>query len=972
MVSVKREYRPSSLEWLERRDLLAAHLLHDINPSPEIIAPANLHAVGDSLFFSAQKGLWKTDSVSEETSFLADVDIPNWSQFSSLGDKLLFAGGDFAHGVEVWVSDGSTDGTRRLVDIAAGPANGLSGSNSDMFVPVGDEVFFVARSGDPSLWKTDGTQAGTTLVKEFSAPFASTMLALNDVFYFVVGDSLMKSDGTSAGTVELATHDRPQIHAATSEHVYFSTGGGTEEGALWRTDGTAEGTIQLRENVKSVDGLAFEDSFVYEPNESTELWQSDGTAEGTRLMRDLGDVPAVLMASANGHVLIGKKRPASPPINLPAFGVAPIATELVSYNPTTDEEQILATDLTWYSRLEVTSLGELAYFRNGGAIWQTDGTTEGTFALPEGVDPRRVSINGKQFFVDEAGLNVSSGQPDAGRTLPINTGQTMDSMRNPLFVRAPEFQEVGDTILFTGNQGLWETDGTERGTSQVMAWDSPVTLAASPFHDQALLLVSESLGSFDFPMGKSELWASDGTADGTVRIAGSDQPLIAIAQLDDYVYFRDAADLLWQLDTQLNFKRIPWYEGPGRYQIHRLGEQTIFATSVPDCDEAGCDFFIEIRKAAGDAEQAELISRIGPSRRQGLLEPMVPIGDALAFIAETDKLGAEIWLTDGTEAGTRVAFETIEGTTAGGHKSTNPKHLQSFSGGLLFETDMPGEDSQIFYTDGTEEGTREVASGWERRYGEIWLVGDGFAFSAKDPERGRELWLSDGNGTPRVVDIAPNGESSYPAILGSTNDGKLYFQADDSTHGYELWVTDGSVEGTRMVKDINNQGSSIPQAGESSVDISFLLGTATPSSRLTQMGDEFFFVATTPDSGRELWKSDGTEEGTQQVLDLQRGPRSSEPHSFHVIRDMLFFAADDDFGFEPRVYVPGENPLRGDADGDGTVGFSDFLILSSNFGKNDQSFADGDFDADGQVTFADFLVLSANFGTKRFSVPDFD
>lgn len=52
----------------------------------------------------------------------------------------------------------------------------------------------------------------------------------------------------------------------------------------------------------------------------------------------------------------------------------------------------------------------------------------------------------------------------------------------------------------------------------------------------------------------------------------------------------------------------------------------------------------------------------------------------------------------------------------------------------------------------------------------------------------------------------------------------------------------------------------------------------------------------------------------------------------------------------------------GDIDGDGTVAFADFLILSSNFGNDVESHAEGDVDCNGTVAFADFLVLSGNFG----------
>ena len=55
--------------------------------------------------------------------------------------------------------------------------------------------------------------------------------------------------------------------------------------------------------------------------------------------------------------------------------------------------------------------------------------------------------------------------------------------------------------------------------------------------------------------------------------------------------------------------------------------------------------------------------------------------------------------------------------------------------------------------------------------------------------------------------------------------------------------------------------------------------------------------------------------------------------------------------------------LPGDADGDGTVGFTDFLILSNNFGlQAGATLFDGDFDGNGAVNFSDFLILSNNFG----------
>lgn len=55
--------------------------------------------------------------------------------------------------------------------------------------------------------------------------------------------------------------------------------------------------------------------------------------------------------------------------------------------------------------------------------------------------------------------------------------------------------------------------------------------------------------------------------------------------------------------------------------------------------------------------------------------------------------------------------------------------------------------------------------------------------------------------------------------------------------------------------------------------------------------------------------------------------------------------------------------VPGDLDGDGVVAFADFLVLSTNFGKDEASYADGDIDLSGGVDFADFLILADNFGS---------
>ncbi len=54
--------------------------------------------------------------------------------------------------------------------------------------------------------------------------------------------------------------------------------------------------------------------------------------------------------------------------------------------------------------------------------------------------------------------------------------------------------------------------------------------------------------------------------------------------------------------------------------------------------------------------------------------------------------------------------------------------------------------------------------------------------------------------------------------------------------------------------------------------------------------------------------------------------------------------------------------LGGDANGDGTVNFKDYIVLEGNFGKTSATWAMGDFDANGTVNFKDYIILEGNFG----------
>jgi ELWxxDGT repeat protein len=386
---------------------------------PEIAGTRSAWADGDSLVemngdvmgfihTSADRELWRINPEGRARAVWRPRDAWGFGLVGARNGKAFMASASYSgEPVELWVTNGTGKGTRRLVRY--GPYHELGS-----FTWCGERLFFRVNnlispdfSMHPELWVTDGTPKGTKQVTawDFTRP--------------------APLDG------ELVTFQGS---------VYFMARETQDTLALWRSDGTPDGTRRVKEiqpassdNDQSGSLTVVGDrlSFTVKSLYYQTLWTSDGTEAGTTSYQN-SDLPFIGDAiggsvDLNGIQIFAAKRGQHPRQWYRSDGTAESVQPLMTGLNHPIEDHI-------YSAGGATVAGDLMFYRGRGTV---GGDT------------------GDELWVTDG----SVGSPRLVKDIVPGSGSSSPS----------GFFAVGDVVYFlasTPEHGveLWKSDGTEAGT----------------------------------------------------------------------------------------------------------------------------------------------------------------------------------------------------------------------------------------------------------------------------------------------------------------------------------------------------------------------------------------------------------------------------------------------------------------------------------------------------------------------------
>lgn len=829
--------------------------------------------------------------------------------FAELGGALLFSQDDGVYGSELWRTDGSALGTYRITDICPGRCSGVFDLGLRPVAVAGGLAFFAGDDGvhGTELWATDGTAVGTRMVRDIAVGRASSrpldFLAVGTLAVFVVDDGL---------------HGRQ----------------------IWRSDGSALGTSLLFESLPAPNGdwtFPFAHCDVLYAAGPAGLWRVEGPPAGGVLLTAAA-IPYSSSLEESHYAFLPDCRMVFAADGGDGFepwvtdGTPSGTFQIADLEPSNGS---MPYPILRFGQVVVFAAATSSAPGTNRSLWTTDGSPGGVteFLPPAGYSIASIPgihavAAGKLFIsVSAPGIGLELGVWDGGSiSIPVDLNPGPDSGLS--FSGVPDYAwngswliPMGGAVLFPAldpahGLELWKSDGTPEGTVRLTEIGPGPESASFDFYTQFLrppLLGNRLYFRTWESLAGHRLWASDGSAAGTA-------PMLALnSQTSAFFPLRG-----------MDFP----YDSPGTACVEATGARVVFEAEVDsrwtrriygsDGSQPGTELLLEAPTGEGFYPGASC----------------TPLGSNVLFLG-SDGVDRSLFRSDGTSAGTATVAPIFPVGEGGFDVVTNPPFVVSggnaigIAGEAMIRSDgtaigtsvdafapnyyptkaAPIQDGAIFgafellVTDGTAIGTVALGPEPDSAPNHLEPCLGGALFFAATAAEGRELWWSDGSapGTHLVADIVPGPASSESHDLGWEDFG---FYRDIACLGERaVFVADDGAHGAELWVTDGTAGGTALLA-----DLYFGSYPSRPR-RLTRVDDRAFFAAETDLHGLELWVTDGTPEGTHLVRDLVPGTESSVPQALTAYKNLLLFSA-----WTPQF---GREAWRSDGTPEGTVRITD-------------------------------------------------
>lgn len=593
-------------------------------------------------------------------------------------------------------------------------------------------------------------------------------------------------------------------------------------------------------------------------------WVTDGTTNGTRLVKDI--------EPGSGS-------------SSPASFYHPPSSHYIFFNATTSSE--------------------------GKELWVTDGTESGTHMITKGFEPGSIGSSPFVYLAHADKVYYAVTTTLDGRELYVSDGthagtyMLKEHSTGNVGISSINILASGSDVYFslygppTYTSALYKTDGTTAGTTLLVNKDSSGNDLSDPmeldfmFNGHILYYFYDNSGGYELH--------STGLTNATTGMIGDLYPgfMSSYATAQNQLVVNGRALVTVSSDTSGVSTGYYLTDGTsaGTNKITQsITTSTILGLIGTKLLYRGCinGYDCELYSSQGVSGDATLLKDFYPGSTNGNANSGSPIllaqiGNKMFFTATSDTEGLELWVTDGTSAGTVLLKDINPGSS-----SSAPANAVVMGSNLIFTAKSPTSGEEIWITDGTPAGTviyKDLipGSGSSGPKNLVALNATQLFFTAYNSLSGfASVFISDTSnynttGIPHAMTESLNSETKNLVEFN----GLVYFDAQDSSVGIRLWVTNGTTNGTTKITDL------------------YPLSSCTDITQLTVYNGSLFFAATTEANGSELQISDGTTAGTTLLKDLNGTSTGSSP-GLLVKTDtgkMFFGATHDSVNYGAELYA---------------------------------------------------------------------